>query len=236
MELPLLILFIAFILLFVSLFTGQLSNLYLSVFDAKSPTTSSFIYRSLYFTLLFVIIVVFLKGYDIRRGFDLIGYHEDLGNGYFGSYFYGKVRYLFAHNLLYYFIVIVSLEAAYHSSIIKNTLIRIPLGILFHLFFVATLLLSNVSLIGPYVGYSIYTVLITHGLLIFLYYIFTVLRSLLKKSSSLKNIYDRLKNIYDRSFLKGFYSESLLGLYIRNKKAELRRKLEEEKRRLEKDE
>ena len=236
MEVPILILVIAFILLSVSSFKEELSNLYLSVFDAKSPTTSSFIYRSLYFTLLFVIIVVFLKGYDIRRGFDLIGYHEDLGNGYFGSYFYGKVRYLFAHNLLYYFIVIVSLEAAYHSSIIKNTLIRIPLGILFHLFFVATLLLSNVSLIGPYVGYSIYTVLITHGLLIFLYYIFTVLRSLLKKSSSLKNIYDRLKNIYDRSFLKGFYSESLLGLYIRNKKAELRRKLEEEKRRLEKDE
>tara|TARA_Y100001970_G_C14203125_1_gene842355 strand:+ start:1442 stop:2128 length:687 start_codon:yes stop_codon:yes gene_type:complete len=228
MEVPILILVIAFILLSVSSFKEELSKLYSSVFDAKSPATSS-IYRSLYFTLLFVIIVVILKGYDIRRGFDLIGYHKYLGNGYYDSYFYGQVRYLFAHNLLYYFIVIVSLEAAYHSSIIKNTLIRIPLGILFHLFFVATLLLSNVSLSGPYVGYSIYTVLITHGLLIFLYYIFTVLRSLLKKSSS-------LKNIYDRSFLKGFYSESLLGLYIRNKKAELRRKLEEEKRRLEKDE
>ena len=228
MEVAILILVIAFILLFVSSFKEELSKLYSSVFDAKSPTTSS-IYRSLYFTLLFVIIVVILKGYDIRRGFDLIGYHKYLGNGYYDSYFYGQVRYLFAHNLLYYFIVIVSLEAAYHSSIIKNTLIRIPLGILFHLFFVATLLLSNVSLIGPYVGYSIYTVLITHGLLIFLYYIFTVLRGLLKKGGS-------LKNIYDRSFLKGFYSESLLGLYIRNKKAELRRKLEEEKRRLEKDE
>lgn len=228
MEVPILILVIAFILLSVSSFKEELSKLYSSVFDAKSPATSS-IYRSLYFTLLFVIIVVILKGYDIRRGFDLIGYHKYLGNGYYDSYFYGQVRYLFAHNLLYYFIVIVSLEAAYHSSIIKNTLIRIPLGILFHLFFVATLLLSNVSLIGPYVGYSIYTVLITHGLLIFLYYIFTVLRGLLKKGGS-------LKNIYDRSFLKGFYSESLLGLYIRNKKAELRRKLEEEKRRLEKDE
>ena len=209
--------------LFYMVFKEELSVSFSPVLSNKRDTTSSRVYRSIYFTLLFVIIVISYNGYNFRSGFDLIGHHRYLGDGYYDSYFDGNVRYLFAHNSLYYFIVILSLEASYLSSISKNTLIKIPLSVFFHLFFISTLLVSNTSLSGPYVGYSIYTVLITHGLLIFLYYIFTAFSPF-------------LKNVYNNSFLKGLYSESLLGLYLRNKKAELRRKLKEENKKLEKDE
>ena len=56
-----------------------------------------------------------------------------------------------------------------------------------------------------------------------LHYIYTVL-------------FVSLKHGYKKSFLNGLYSNSLLGLYIKTKKARLRKELEEENKKLEKDE
>ncbi len=194
-----------------------------SVLSLHLSTTSSVLYRGMYFTLIVAILVTAVN-YDIRASFHL---PEDIirsdGNGF---YYNGSdvVRYLYPHNLWYYFLVFLSIEAAYQASISKNTLIRIPLGIMNHLWLLVILLFSNNDLYNAaYTGYSIYSALILHGVFVCLHYIYTVL-------------FVSLKHGYKKSFLNGLYSNSLLGLYIKTKKARLRKELEEENKKLEKDE
>ena len=218
--------------IFYMAFRGELSRASLlgkplfgisSVLSLHLSTTSSALYRGIYFTLTVVILVTAVN-YDIRTSFHLPA--EIIRSDGNGFYYNGSdvVRYLYPHNLWYYFVVFLSIEAAYQASINKNTFIRIPLGIMIHIWLLGVLLVSNTDLYNAaYRGYSIYSVLILHGIFVCLHYIFTVLSV-------------SLKHGYKKSFLNGLYSNSLLGLYIKTKKARLRKELEEENKKLEKDE